>query len=147
VVCHSYVLLVASSTFLVNGYHIWLVGAARKPSGIKYPNAYATPEEAAKNPAAFKLNCAQRAHSNFLEQLTTTLATLLISGLKFPLTAAGIGAVWSLGRVIYARGYVKNGPEGRRRYVYPIRYFPSLNLLLSVVFSPLVLLRTPMKVD
>lgn len=39
---------------------------------------------------------------------------MLVTGLKFPLAAAIGGGAWSFFRVLYARGYVANGPSGRR---------------------------------
>lgn len=54
---HSYVLLAATSTFAVNVWHSILTGQKRKAAGIKYPNAYATAEQAEKDPRAFAFNC------------------------------------------------------------------------------------------
>lgn len=56
---------------------------------------------------------AQRAHANFTENLPTFLSALFISGLKFPVLSACVGAAWAVSRVLYARGYTKNGPKGR----------------------------------
>lgn len=60
---------------------------------------------------------AQRAHANFTENLTPTLTALLVAGLKYPVYAGGLGAAWSVGRALYALGYVNNGPQGRGAYV------------------------------
>jgi len=51
------VLAVASSTFVVNMYHVILTSGARKRAGIKYPAAYASNEQADKDPKAFAFNC------------------------------------------------------------------------------------------
>ncbi|KAJ9142734.1 hypothetical protein NKR23_g7024 [Pleurostoma richardsiae] len=112
---YGYVLLAATSTFFVNTYHMILTSQARKKSGILYPAAYASNEVAEKDPKAYAFNCAQRAHANYTENLTPFLGSLLISGLRYPLLAAGIGGAWALSRVIYAYGYVKSGPKGRTR--------------------------------
>lgn len=56
---------------------------------------------------------AQRAHANFTENLPTFLSALFISGLKYPVLSASVGAAWAVSRVLYARGYTKNGPNGR----------------------------------
>lgn len=54
---YGWTLLAATSTFFVNNYIVMLVSRSRKAAGIKYPNHYATPEQADKDPNAFKFNC------------------------------------------------------------------------------------------
>lgn len=111
---HSYVLVAATSSIAVNVMHMFLTSAARKRSKIPYPNAYATPEQAAKDPAAYQFNCAQRAHANYTENVTPYLAALLISGLSYPVYAGALGLTWTTGRVVYALGYTSSaGPKGR----------------------------------
>lgn len=58
----GYVFAVAISSALVNQWHGFMTGKHRTASKVAYPNAYATEEEASKNPAAKRFNCAQRAH-------------------------------------------------------------------------------------
>jgi glutathione S-transferase len=53
----SYILAVASSTFLLNTYHFILSASTRKAGGVAYPAAYATDEQIAKNPKALTFNC------------------------------------------------------------------------------------------
>ncbi|KAH8909048.1 MAPEG family protein [Coniochaeta sp. PMI_546] len=110
---YGYVLLAATSSYFVNFYHIILTSKARKASGIKYPAAYATNEVAEKDPKAFAFNCTQRAHANFTENLTPFVVSLLVAGLRFPVVAAGMGAAWSVSRMLYAYGYAGQGPKGR----------------------------------
>ncbi|KAK4043486.1 hypothetical protein C8A01DRAFT_13040 [Parachaetomium inaequale] len=110
---YGYVLLAASSTFIVNIMHGFLTSAARRKAGVKYPNSYASAEQAEKDPRAFTFNCAQRAHNNFTENLTPFLGALLISGLKYPVFAASLGGVWSVARTLFAFGYTSKGPDGR----------------------------------
>ncbi|KAI9155281.1 Microsomal glutathione S-transferase 3 [Paramyrothecium foliicola] len=110
---YGYVLGVAASTALVNLYLSSNVMKHRKASGIKYPNMYASSEQAAKDPAVFKYNCAQRAHGNFLEAQASFLTGLLISGLRWPIPVATLGAGWIVSRILYAVGYTNNGPGGR----------------------------------
>ncbi|KAK6833776.1 glutathione S-transferase [Apiospora arundinis] len=110
---YGYVLVAASSSFLVNVLHFVLSAKARKASGLKYPIPYASEEQAAKDPKAYAFNCAQRAHSNFVENQTPFLGALLISGLHFPTAAAALGATWVAARAAYAYGYAKRGPQGR----------------------------------
>lgn len=53
----SYVLAVATSTFFINTFHSVLTSKARSKSGVKYPIAYASQEQAEKDPAAYLFNC------------------------------------------------------------------------------------------
>lgn len=110
---YGYVIAAATVHCFVNVYHSVLVSGARKASGVKYPAPYATNEVAEKDPKAFAFNCAQRAHSNYLENLPTALLALFVTGLRYPVPAAAAGVAWALARVIYARGYYLNGPAGR----------------------------------
>lgn len=56
---------------------------------------------------------AQKAHANYVENQPSFLGALLISGLRFPEVSAAFGAAWVILRVVYVRGYVKSGPQGR----------------------------------
>ncbi|KAL5599019.1 hypothetical protein BROUX41_003663 [Berkeleyomyces rouxiae] len=109
----GYVLSVAAASFILSSALGMQVSTYRKDAGIKYPIAYANDELAAKDPKAFKFNCAQRVHLNYGEVHTSWLGALLISGLRYPVAAASIGGAWLVGRALYSRGYVVNGPEGR----------------------------------
>ena len=71
-------------------------------------------------------SAAQRAHANFTENLLPALGALLISGLRFPTVAAGLGAGWAVSRVVYAAGYTSSGPKGRTRHVASDLQFHSL---------------------
>ncbi|KAI1849494.1 hypothetical protein JX265_012745 [Neoarthrinium moseri] len=131
---YGYVLTVASASFFVNTYHFVLSARARTGSGLKYPIPYATEEQAAKDPKAFKFNCAQRAHGNFVENVTPFLGALLIAGLRFPTASAACGAAWVLGRVWYAAGYTARGPAGRRGG-FTISAFSDLALKVMAMWT------------
>jgi len=137
---YGYVLLAGSSTFFVNFYQAYLVMKFRRASGIKYPNAYATLEQAEKDPKAFNFNCAQRAHGNFLETQPTVLGALLISGLRHPLVAAGLGAGWSASRVAYAVGYTSGDPRGRLVGSYASSAISILLAFLAAYTSATIIL-------
>ncbi|KAL2255041.1 hypothetical protein VTK26DRAFT_4270 [Humicola hyalothermophila] len=62
---------------------------------------------------------AQRAQTNFTENHPSLLGSLLIAGLKYPVYAATLGAVWTISRVVYAYGYSTKGPQGRIRGFIP----------------------------
>ncbi|UKZ83689.1 hypothetical protein TrVFT333_011498 [Trichoderma virens FT-333] len=110
---YGFVLAAATSTFFVNVLHMARTGKFRKASQIAYPNAYATHEQAEKDPNAFKFNCAQRAHANFIENQPSALGALFIAGLSFPLASAILGGTWAFGRTLYLYGYTSSGPKGR----------------------------------
>ncbi|KAK1237547.1 hypothetical protein MKX08_003172 [Trichoderma sp. CBMAI-0020] len=111
---YGFVLAAATSAFFVNVLHMARTGKFRKASGVTYPNAYASHEQAEKDPNAYKFNCAQRAHNNYTENLVPAVGSLLIAGLNFPVASALLGATWSFGRVVYLYGYTSNsGPKGR----------------------------------
>ncbi|KAL7625601.1 hypothetical protein AAE478_004821 [Parahypoxylon ruwenzoriense] len=112
---YGYVLTVAASSLFINTFHFVLTGTARRKSGLAYPIPYASQEQAAKDPNAYAFNCAQRAHSNYTENLTPFLGALLISGLYYPTASAALGAAWVFGRVWYAAGYTASGPKGRTK--------------------------------
>lgn len=112
---YGLVLAAATSSFFVNTLHMIRTSSLRKESGVKYPNAYASSQEAEKNNRAYTFNCAQRAHANFTENHTSFLGALLISGMYFPLAASTLGTVWSVSRILYLYGYTSQaGPPGRR---------------------------------
>lgn len=78
----------------------------RKPAGIPYPHAYATPQQVKASPAAYRFNCAQRAHANLLENLPQTVVGMLVGALVYPRLTAWLGAAWWVSRVLYVAGYV-----------------------------------------
>ncbi|KAI1316782.1 MAPEG family protein [Xylariaceae sp. FL0255] len=110
---YGYILAAATSTALLHTYHLVLTSSARKASGIKYPTPYATEEQAAKDPKAYKFNVAQRAHANYTENLTPFLALLGVAGLAYPTQTAYLGWGWVISRFAYAFGYTTYGPPGR----------------------------------
>ncbi|KZZ99361.1 hypothetical protein AAL_01933 [Moelleriella libera RCEF 2490] len=54
---YGLVLAAATSTFFVNTLHSIRTSSLRKVSGVKYPNAYASAEQADKNGDAHAFNC------------------------------------------------------------------------------------------
>ena len=94
--------------------HGAVVTSLRKPSKVTYPNCYATAEQAKSSKEAYKFNCAQRAHANYLENAPFTALSMLAAGLTYPLVTAGLGLGWVAGRVLYLRGYVYSEKENGR---------------------------------
>ena len=114
----------------MNFFHVWQVIKYRGPSGVPYPNAYASPDDVARDKKKYLFNCAQRAHANFGEHLPTFLANLLIAGVAFPEMAAAVGVAWYASRLMYATGYVRDKQDdGKGRYNGIWWYVPHLGLL------------------
>mmetsp|Transcript_10886 Transcript_10886/g.30832 ORF Transcript_10886/g.30832 Transcript_10886/m.30832 type:complete len:213 (-) Transcript_10886:129-767(-) len=125
---HGYVAL--SLVFAIFVHQIYMVGGvarARKKYNVAYPALYA--EGSSKSSLAF--NCVQRGHQNSLEGYAGFLILLLVAGLKYPLTAAISGVVYSLGKVVYFHGYATGDPMKRLRGSFS--YFGLLTLLGCVI--------------
>jgi len=81
-------------------------------------------------------NCAQRAHANFLEAQPSLVTTLLISGLKYPVLSAAMGASWVFFRVLYTIGYTRPGLEkgkGRHRGILHVIPQAALTIMATMV--------------
>ena len=94
---HSYVALVTVAALLT---YFWMglrVGRARAKSGISPPAMIGDPI----------LERHIRVHYNTLEWLPIFLAAMWLFAVYWnDLIAAGLGVVWIVGRILYARGYV-----------------------------------------
>lgn len=111
---YGWVLLAATSTFILNSIHGMNTGKYRKAASIAYPAAYAPSSRT--DDEAHRFNCAQRAHANYSENHPSALGALLIAGLRFPITSALMGAGWTVARYVYMVGYSKGGQGGHGRY-------------------------------
>lgn len=113
--------MTTAGTFFLAMWHGVRVGRFRKQADIGYPKVVAdsgdlSSAEPDKKKAMYLFNCAQRAHQNYLENQPSVIAALLIAGVEYPLTTAGLGVAWMVNRVIYAVGYTredKTGGKGR----------------------------------
>lgn len=110
--------------------------SARKAAGVPYPYHYASKEQvdAADSDSLrgrlHRFNCAQRAHGNFQENHTSVLSMIMVAGLRYPLAAAGLGAWWSLNRVLFALGYMDaSKKDGAGRYRGIGQYIGWLGLM------------------
>ncbi|CUS11861.1 unnamed protein product [Tuber aestivum] len=134
---YSYVLAGLFATTLVSQYHILMVGGARKASKVPYPNAYASAEEAIKDKEKFRFNCAQRAHSNYLENLAVVLPSFLASAVQYPTASSSLLGIWLVGRIVYARGYVgsQHNSSGKGRYKGVFSYIGLIGLAVTTGMS------------
>ena len=96
-----------------------MTGDLRDAAAVPFPNAYALAAEAATSPKKYRFNCAQKAHANFTENHASFMCLVLIAGLKFPLLSAGLGALWSVARLLYLVGYTRkeNAEDGKGRHL------------------------------
>jgi len=99
------------------------VARARKRYNVPYPALYAE----GKDDDSKAFNCVQRGHQNSLESYATFLALLLVAGIKFPITAAISGAVYSLGKIAYFNGYASGDPAKRLQGAFS--YFGLFTLI------------------
>ena len=104
-----YVLGSVAATALVTQYLAVKVAFARRECSVPYPAMYAE----GSSEAAVRFNCVQRSHQNMLEYLPNVLALQMLMGLRFPITAAAMGGVWAVARLIYAAGYSTGEPAKR----------------------------------
>ncbi|GAB4821870.1 hypothetical protein N2152v2_008916 [Parachlorella kessleri] len=104
---------------------------ARKQYKVFYPALYA---DKAHNKDADAFNCVQRGHQNTLENFPAFLGLLLATGLRFPIYATLAGLVWTVGRIVYFKGYSTGDPKARYRGGFC--HFGLLGLLvLSVAWA------------
>merc|ERR1712223_1355116 len=97
--------MVAVGSFLLNIWQMMKVGGARKKFNVLYPKMYSEDKE--------HFNCYQRAHQNYLEHIPHFLALLALSSVYSAQYAAVLGAVWLVGRTVYALGYYTGNPKNR----------------------------------
>mmetsp|Transcript_25454 Transcript_25454/g.43288 ORF Transcript_25454/g.43288 Transcript_25454/m.43288 type:complete len:154 (-) Transcript_25454:172-633(-) len=79
------------------------VMTARKECDVQYPNLYAAPGFHKK---ADEFNRVQRGHQNMFESLPLFVPMSLLGGLKHPITIAVFGVLYTLGSILYQRGYM-----------------------------------------
>jgi hypothetical protein len=67
--------------------------------------------------SAVNYSCYQRTHGNTLEWFPTFLSLALFGGILYPAAAAFWGLLWSISRVVWARGYATGNPIDRYSHV------------------------------
>ena len=101
-----------------------VVGSARARFGVPAPQSTGHPEFDKRN----------RVHINTLEQLALLVPAVIVGApVLGDLVTAGLAAVWSLGRIIYARSYyadpAKRGPG------FGLTFLPTLILLIAGIWG------------
>lgn len=126
----SYVAAIALGAIpLLSWLHGYVVLLYRRPAGVWYPNPYATAEQAKKNPMAYRLNCAQRAHAQFLENSPQTMLMMLLAGLEYPVATKWLGITWIVLRIVYWAGYVYSSKEGGQGRLYGASFWMVQGLI------------------
>jgi glutathione S-transferase len=124
---HAYVAIVTLVALLV---YFWMglrVGSARKVSGIDAPVMTGHPA----------LERAVRAHANTLEWLPIFLPSLWLCHIFWQpqdptgIIVAAIGAVWIIGRILYAIGYTAD--PAKRAMGFYIQLFAAAVLLFGAL--------------
>ncbi|HVO45598.1 MAG TPA: MAPEG family protein [Steroidobacteraceae bacterium] len=115
------VICLAVLEFLYFGFE---VGRARGRYGVKAP--------ATSGNEIFERYF--RVHMNTLEMLIVFIPACLIFGLYVNApTAAGLGAVYIVGRYVYLRGYVRD--PAKRELGYVLSSIPTSILLLGAIYG------------
>ncbi|GBG63561.1 hypothetical protein CBR_g38628 [Chara braunii] len=122
----GFVTLTALSSAVLVQWQALMVAGQRKKLGIKYPTMYEDKPDSV-------FNCYQRAHANTLEYYPQFLSLLLLGGLTYPVTAAGFGMLWVVGRVFYSLGYYTGNPANRMRGAWNFFGLFGLMILAGVV--------------
>ncbi|KXN90850.1 Microsomal glutathione S-transferase 3, partial [Leucoagaricus sp. SymC.cos] len=108
---YHYVVASLSLPALICWWQVMVVLKWRRRAKVVYPQLYADKAQVDANKDAHIFNCAQRAHQNTLEGLPLIVLSTAITGLEYPLIAAGICTFWSLARIPYTLGYITGDPE------------------------------------
>lgn len=134
---HAYVAVVTALALLVYLWTVIGVGAARRKSGIKAPTMTGDP----------LLERAVRVQANTLEWLPIFLPSLWLCHLFWQpqdqtgIIVAAIGAVWIVGRILYALGYVVD--PSKREMGFLIQFLASIVLLLGALGKAVTVLIAP----
>lgn len=81
-----------------------------------------------------EFNCAQRAHQNTLEWLTLCQILALVDGIFFPVASAACLGTWTVGRILYIKGYASGDPS-KRMVGAAIAHLGDLPLIIMSFFA------------
>jgi len=119
---HAWVALVTLLALLTYFWMGFSVGGARRKSGISAPAMTGDPI----------LERHIRAHYNTLEWLPIFLTSMWLFALYWSdLVAAGLGVIWIIGRILYARAYVAD--PGKRETGFIIQALATAVLLFGAL--------------
>ncbi|KAK4430495.1 Microsomal glutathione S-transferase 3 [Sesamum alatum] len=107
---YGYVVLVLVAYCFLNFWMLAQVGRARKKYKVFYPTMYASEAE---NKDAKLFNCVQRGHQNSLELMPMFFMLMILGGIRHPVIAASLGALYTVTRIFYFKGYSTGDPKNR----------------------------------
>ncbi|KAI3472323.1 hypothetical protein Pfo_031115 [Paulownia fortunei] len=107
---YGYVVLVLVFYCFLNFWMSFQVGRARKKYNVPYPTMYASEAE---NKEAKLFNCVQRGHQNSLEMMPMFFMLMTLGGIRHPVISASLGAVYTVARFFYFKGYSTGDPQKR----------------------------------
>lgn len=103
----------------------FMVGRARMKAKIPAPAMTGSPE----------LECALRVHANTVEQIVIFLPALWLAALYFQGWSAPIlGAIWCVGRILYAITYTPKTP-GKREIGFMLTFLSTVGLVVLTVIG------------
>ncbi|DBA04044.1 TPA: hypothetical protein N0F65_009391 [Lagenidium giganteum] len=127
---HGFVLIVVLLTVFVDQWAGIKVGKARKTYDVHYPQMYA--ERSDRNFMAF--NCVQRAHQNFLENMSFFFTLLMTSSIFRPGLAAIAGFIRLLAFIVYIVSYASGDPNKRFRSAFGyVGFFGAIALTIEAI--------------
>mmetsp|Transcript_53047 Transcript_53047/g.103792 ORF Transcript_53047/g.103792 Transcript_53047/m.103792 type:complete len:178 (-) Transcript_53047:22-555(-) len=154
---YGYIILEACVSVFMLTFLSLQVTMARKRYGVEYPEMYAvkgvtrtwkgsgiSTDEQSLLPIPDSdcdaFNCYQRSHQNTLENYPQFLFLLTIGGIRHPVVCAVAGALWMIGRLLYAVGYQTGHPKKRQWGL--IAYVGLLTLIIVNIKFAFELLMT-----
>ncbi|CAG9464073.1 unnamed protein product [Pedinophyceae sp. YPF-701] len=106
---YGYVVSTVGAAAIALQYMAVKVALARRAAGVEYPAMYADGTDEASN----VFNCTQRGHQNTLEGYPMFIASVLVMGLRFPVPAAILSAIYLVARIGYFEAYSTGEPRKR----------------------------------
>lgn len=126
---YGYVALVLVFYCFLNFWMAAQVGRARKRFKVPYPTLYALESE---NKEAKLFNCVQRGHQNSLEMMPIFFMLMILGGLRHPCTCAVFGALYTVTRFFYFKGYSTGDPQNRLT-IGKYGFLALLGLMVSTI--------------
>ncbi|KAK4602799.1 hypothetical protein RGQ29_011698 [Quercus rubra] len=126
---YGYVALVLVFYCFLNFWMAAQVGRARKRFNVPYPTLYASESE---NKEAKLFNCVQRGHQNSLEMMPVFFMLMILGGLRHPCTCGVLGALYTVTRFFYFKGYSTGDPQNRLT-IGKYGFLALLGLMVSTI--------------
>ncbi|TPX33973.1 hypothetical protein SmJEL517_g03194 [Synchytrium microbalum] len=134
---YGFVLLVTAAAHLQIFAASMAAAGQRRKFGVSYPDmGHGRYSAKLTDEQWVTFNSFQRVHYNYLEQIPTFTFAMLASGIWYPRVSASLGAIYILGRYMYATGYYNSGPQGRTTG-FGVFSIANMSLLGTLVYASL----------